>query len=263
MVSAKGSPGVSTTALACTLSWPWRTLLAECDPAGGDILAGYLGGLEIPTPIGLLPLAAAELRNQAEQAFPGQLVDLDAGNPGHRLVLPGITDPVQAGTIRPTWQRLAEFFRGLEHGDGGFDVIADCGRLATNAPPWPLLHRADLVLLVLRPGSLRTIAPAVPAVAQLRRELTEHATGPGSVAAVLIGDGRYGRREVEQQLQIPVLAELPADRRTAAVLSDGGGRLRGTETLLRAAATCEPTIRQAIGRRRAHLAGRLEVGHVR
>src|SRR5688500_7533387 len=99
MVSGKGSPGVSTAALACTLAWDSRIVLTECDPAGGSILTGYLNQLEIP-PIGLLPLAAAALRDQLAEVFPHQLVDLDRKRLGHRLVLPGITDPVQAGTIR-------------------------------------------------------------------------------------------------------------------------------------------------------------------
>src|SRR5262245_38691680 len=88
MVSAKGSPGVSTTALACTLSWNSRVVLAECDPAGGTVLTGYLSRMEIP-PIGLLPLAAAALRDQLAVSFDQQLVDLDKQHPWHRLVLPG------------------------------------------------------------------------------------------------------------------------------------------------------------------------------
>src|SRR5690349_8055088 len=101
-VSAKGSPGVTTTALACALSWDRPVLLAECDPAGGDLLAGYLGKLEIP-PMGLLQLAVAELRGNADAEFPRQVIDLDTQHPGKRRLLPGIADPVQAGTVRPTW----------------------------------------------------------------------------------------------------------------------------------------------------------------
>ncbi|SBT40452.1 P-loop NTPase family protein [Micromonospora narathiwatensis] len=252
MVSAKGSPGVTTTALACTLSWGGRTVLAECDPAGGSILSGYLSSLDIP-PIGLLPLAAAALRDQLGDVFPRQLVDLDAGHPGRRILLPGINDPVQAGTIRPTWEPLAAFFSDLERGEDGYDVIADCGRLTTSAPPWPLLFRADLVLLVVRTAILRTIAPAVAAAELLRRELTQHGQGRDGVALALIGDGPYGRRDIEQRLQLPTLMELPDDRRTAEVLSDGDGRLRGSQQLLRAAASAEPAVREAIARRRAHL----------
>ncbi|MEV0460406.1 hypothetical protein AB0H89_35095, partial [Catellatospora methionotrophica] len=57
IVSAKGSPGASTAALAFTLTWPSPVLLAECDPAGGDLLAGYLARYELPANRGVLPLA--------------------------------------------------------------------------------------------------------------------------------------------------------------------------------------------------------------
>lgn len=253
MVSAKGSPGVTTTALACTLSWQGRAVLAECDPAGGTVLSGYLSSLEIP-PIGLLPLAAAALRDQLAEAFAHQLVDLDAQNPGRRLVIPGLNDTVQASTVRPTWEPLAAFFAQLERSEPGYDVIADCGRLATSAPPWPLLLRADLVLLVVRVTNLRTIAPAAGTVEMLRRELTQHGQGAGALALALVGEGPYRRRDIEHRLQLPAMIELPDDRRTAEVLSDGSGRLRGNERLLRAAASAEPAVRTAIARRRTHLA---------
>ncbi len=44
LVSPGGSPGCTTTALAVTLTWPQPVILAECDPAGGDILAGLFAG---------------------------------------------------------------------------------------------------------------------------------------------------------------------------------------------------------------------------
>ena len=34
----KGAPGVTTTALALAAVWPRPVLLAECDPAGGDLV---------------------------------------------------------------------------------------------------------------------------------------------------------------------------------------------------------------------------------
>ena len=37
LISAGGSPGVTTSALALTLGWPSRVILAECDPSGGDV----------------------------------------------------------------------------------------------------------------------------------------------------------------------------------------------------------------------------------
>jgi hypothetical protein len=251
MVSAKAGAGVTTTALACTLSWTQHTLLAECDPAGGDILAGYLSGLQIP-PVGLLNLAVAELRGQTDTEFPSQVIDLDSSRPGHRLLLPGISDPIQAGTVRPAWPRLTGFFTGLEHGEPGYDVIADCGRLTTSAPPWPLLHQADLVALVVRATSLRTISPALPAVAQLRKELTDNGRGAAALGLLLVGDGPTPAAEIARQLQLPLLAEIPDDPKGAHALSDGG-RLRPSAPVLRAAAAAEPRLRLAVGQRRQRL----------
>jgi hypothetical protein len=246
MVSAKGSPGVSTAALAFTLSWSGRILLAECDPVGGDILAGYLATVQVPGDHGLLRLAQADLREQMTEQFWGQLIDLDA--PYHRrLVLPGLTDPAQASALRPTWARLAGFLAGLEYADPGYDVIVDCGRLAVNTP-WPLLARADLVLLVLRAGSLRDISPAYPAQALLRRHLAERPEA--TLGLLLIGAGGQSHREIERALRLPVIARLPEDRRTADALC-GIGALRGSRDLLRHAASVEEAIRAAVARQRA------------
>src|SRR5690606_3881210 len=44
LCSGGHSPGVTTTGLALTLTWPRDILLAECDPAGGSLLSGYLLG---------------------------------------------------------------------------------------------------------------------------------------------------------------------------------------------------------------------------
>ena len=153
MVSAKGSPGVSTAALACILTWPAPTLLAECDPAGGDLLPGYLAKYELPTDRGVLPLAGSAIRGTAEQDLPGQLIDLDSPRQ-QRMVLPGITDPAQSASLNPGWARLGEFFAAMPA-----TVIVDCGRLTAPNPPIPLLASADMVLLVIRSKSIRTIRP--------------------------------------------------------------------------------------------------------
>jgi hypothetical protein len=63
LISAKGSPGVTTTALALALTWTSPVILAECDPSGGSVLPGFLRG-QLGTDRGLMPLAAAELRSE-------------------------------------------------------------------------------------------------------------------------------------------------------------------------------------------------------
>lgn len=220
MVSAKGSPGVSTAALACTLTWPVPTLLAECDPAGGDLLSGYLAKYELPANRGVLPLAGAALRGLADVELANHLIDLDSPRQ-QRMALPGITDPAQSASLNIAWSRLAEFLAALPH-----TVIADCGRLAAPNIPWPILARADLVLVALRPQSLRTVSPAVAAISWLRREL------PGvdldsKLGLMLIGDG-ISSREITRHVVLPVLVNIGWDPKTAAALcGDGKGRRRG------------------------------------
>jgi hypothetical protein len=218
MVSAKGSPGVSTAALACTLSWPAPVLLAECDPAGGSLLAGHLSHYDVPADRGILQLAGAVLRNTAMQDLPGQVIDLDSGK-RERMALPGLTDPAQGAVLEPAWDALGEFFGGL-----GLTVLADCGRLATAYVPWPLLWRSDVVLLAVRPTSLSTVSPAVPAIAQLRRELAETSAMLG---LMLIGGG-ISAREISRHLMLPVIAQIAWDSRTASALNGlGHGRRQG------------------------------------
>ncbi len=245
MCSGKGSPGVTVTALACLLSWRRRIILAECDPAGGDITAGYLR--EIPLAgYGLAQLTASLARQRLAEDLWGQLVDLAPG-PGTamtRLVLPGLTDPAQATGLAAGWPQLAHLFRDLESegSGGGFDVIADCGSLSTAHVPMPVVAAADVVLLVLRP-TLRSIRSSAAALAALARANT------GPVGLVIVGDGAYSAKEIALELRTPLAAVMPHDPGTATVLSNGGEYHRGP--LLRAAARAEAPVWQMVAAGRA------------
>jgi len=239
MVSAKGSPGVSTAALACTLTWPAPTLLVEADPAGGDLLAGYLSRYELPTDRGILPLAGAAVRGMAEYEFAGQLIDLDSPRQ-QRMVLPGISDPAQSASLQPGWAKLGEFFAALSP-----TIIADCGRLHTPHAPIPLLACADLVLIVLRPQSIRTVSPVVPAINRLRRELPDEAA---NVGLLLVGDG-IAPKELTKHLGVPVLGRLAWDTSTAAGLC-GEGKGRKRSPLMRSATASYRTVQAALGPKR-------------
>ncbi|WP_446212186.1 AAA family ATPase [Micromonospora sp. IBSANI012] len=250
LVSAKGSPGVTTTALACALSWHRRLVLAECDPAGGTILAGYLGGA-LDGPRGIGELAVGELRDgNLETAFWSQLVDLDAPC-RERLLLPGVVDPAQAGSISPLWQRFADFFGSLDKGQPQYDVIVDCGRLQVAGPPWPVLRAAAVVLLVTR-AQLPDLSATRSMIRAIERDFTEHRVPPGTLRLLVVGDG-HGKGEISKALRVPVIATLPADPRTAEVLSLGG-TVRAGRPLMRAAGALEVPVRALLDRRRARLA---------
>lgn len=249
LVSAKGSPGVTTTALACTLSWHHRMVLAECDPAGGSVLAGYLGGV-LDGARGIGELAVGELRDgNLEAVFWSQLVDLDAPH-RERLLLPGVVDPAQAGSVNPLWQRFADVFTSLERGHPGYDVIADCGRLQAVGPPWPIL-RAAAVVLVVTAAHLPDLSSARATVRAIQRDFAEHRVPPGSLRLLLVGAG-HSRNEVSRALQLPVIAQLPHDARTAKVLSHGG-TVRAGRPLMRAAGALEVPVRALLDRRLARL----------
>jgi hypothetical protein len=251
MCSAKGSPGVTVSGLAFTLAWPRPVILAECDPAGGDLAAGFLREVSLDGR-GLAPLGASLRRGRLATDLWGQLVDLAPGEATamSRLVLPGFTEPGQArawtaGDVPggPSgWQELAALFTRLssdhphvgDHSHVGEapagwrgDVIADCGRLAAADRPAPVLAAADLVLLVARPvlGSLRAAAVGLA-------ELSRHGIGP--VGLLMVGDGEYAPTECARQLGVRLIAALPADPAAARVLTHGGRSHRGR--LLRAAA---------------------------
>ncbi|MFG3297835.1 ParA family protein [Micromonospora chersina] len=250
MVSAKGSPGVTTAALAAALSWHRRLVLAECDPAGGSILAGYLGGA-LDGPRGLGELAVGELRDgNLESAFWSQLVDLDAPR-RERLLLPGVVDPAQAGSVVPLWQRFADFFTSLERGVPPYDVLVDCGRLQVSGPPWPVLRAAAVVLLVTR-AHLPDLSATRATVKALERDFAEHRIPPGTLRLLVVGDG-HGGSEISKALRLPVIARLPHDPRTAEVLGHGG-TVRANRPLMRAAGALEVPVRALLDRRRARLA---------
>ena len=242
LASAKGSPGVTTLALALAHVWPRPVLLAECDPAGGDIAAGYLAGTADPG-YNLLDVTVTARRTDLHAALRSHLVTLD--DTGTRTVLPGLRGPHQSAALVPWWDRIAAMFgdlrdlqgpaEGQHSGGDAVDVLADCGRLATGHPPAAVLRRADAVVLVLRPA-LRSVAHAQTAVRDLA------AGDPGrerQLLATLVGAGQpYTTREVTRALRIPVV-EIANDPRAAAVLSEGApaGRRFVTSALLRSART--------------------------
>ena len=242
LCSAKGAPGVTVTALAFTLTWNRRIILAECDPAGGDICAGYLREVRLDGH-GLGRLTASLARRRLAEDLWTQLVDLAPAERTAmtRLMLPGLSDPAQAAPWterrapgQPSgWEQLATLLRSTEGGSTGYDVIVDYGRLSTANAPTPLLAAADAVLLVLRPTlpALRGVAVAVAGL-----------TVPGGapVGLVTVGEGAYGSKELALELRTPVVAALPDDPRTADLLSNGGERNHGR--LLRYAARAEAEV---------------------
>ncbi|WP_448642309.1 hypothetical protein [Geodermatophilus sp. URMC 63] len=227
LCSAKGAPGVTTGGLALALSWPRAAVLAELDPAGGDVLAGY--GRARLSAGGLAELELAARRGGLAGQLDAHLVQLDTT--GRARLLPGLSEAAMARHV--DWDRLAAALASVE--DGAVDVLADCGRLRAEHFPAAVLRRAAAVIVVTG-STLRAVRAAAQAVAELRDEGT--GPGAGALAALVVGPGEpYGEREIGEALGVPVVGVLPRDAKAAAVLSDGApaGRLFAQSALLRAA----------------------------
>ncbi|MET9734570.1 hypothetical protein ABZZ79_29210 [Streptomyces sp. NPDC006458] len=255
LVSAK-SCGVTTSALALTLASKRPSLLAECDPAGGTLRAGFLQG-EINAGLGLYHLAAAERTGPEAlaNAFASHLWSLDEA--GHRKLLPGLTDPGQAGALVRTWTALGEVLHVMAE-EAGHDVFVDAGRIAlesgrlhTTLTPAPLLYQADLVLLVVR-GTEQSLTLARHIIEPLRTELTERGSGMDALGLLLIEEGEARAHQVTDALKTPVLAALPFDPSTAGFYINGGRPPRGyaRSALLRHARTATEQMEAAASRRR-------------
>jgi hypothetical protein len=225
---------VTTAAMALALAWPSSAIVAECDPSGGDILAGLLTG-HVPASLGLMEHAIEAGRDgyAAARALGDQLIPLDAD--GTRKLLPGLTDPRQAAGLASAWPAVAATL-AAQHAD----VIADCGRLdAGPGQPNAILTTARTVALVMRP-TIRQVWSALSRV-----EILTQLGVSSRLALLLTGPGTHSAREVAQALGIPVAAALPDDARSAAMLSDGvgGERSLSSGSLLRSARAAGQALR--------------------
>ena len=208
LLSAKGAPGVTSTALTLARTWPRSVLLVEADLGGPSVFPGYLGG-RVVQPGGVLGLAVAAARGELggqswladqlwEQTVPLPQLHPD---PAHRRsLLPGLTSPAEAPALRDLWGPLASQLVALEA--SGTDVLVDVGRLTASGDVRdPLLTLADLVCVVTR-SNLPAVTCAV--------RLVEHRVGRAdrettAWRTLVVGPGRpYSVGEISKTMVWPV-----------------------------------------------------------
>ncbi|MEV8038513.1 hypothetical protein [Streptomyces sp. NPDC086182] len=262
VLASAASSGVTSSALALTLASTRPSLLAECDPKGGTLRSGFLQG-QVSAGLGLYHLAAADRVSPEALAnvFPSHLWRIDEA--GHRNILPGLTDPAQAAALGRTWATLSDVLHVLAR-EADHDVFIDAGRLVFTAgrlnqalTPAPLVHQADLVLLVVR-NTEPSLALTRHIVDPLRAELDEHGTGSSALGLLVIereaprrGRG-YTTHQIAEALKTPVLGALPWDPPVTDYFTEGGGPPRGysRSDLLRHARTTTGQLEAVAQRRR-------------
>jgi hypothetical protein len=218
LTSGKAAPGVTTSTWALALSWPRPLLVADCDPAGGDMAPGMLAG-RVSVDRGLLSWSTAARHDLSATAAAVLLTEHAVQVPEQPqvLLIPGFATATQGSSFSTeVWERLAVAL-AQSAAPLGRDVLVDAGRLVADRGCWPVLRAADQVLLAVRP-SVRSVHAAQDATQRLRQQLGDLST----VSILVVGDGPYSAGEVADALQLPLAGVLPDDRTAAAVLSDAG-----------------------------------------
>lgn len=232
----KGAPGVTTTALALAAVWPRPVLLAECDPAGGDLAYRFpaAAGGNLDPRRGVLSLGVAARRGIA----PNQVWEHVQKLYGGLDVLAGVTNAEQGAGLNVLWGQIGRVLASMPQAD----VIADCGRLGAEGPVYDLLAEAAVVLLVSRTElgdviRLRDRATAFAAAANSRGRR-------GFGAAVLfVADRRkfasmHGEVDhVLKQTNVPVgiIGTIAHDPKGAALFGGAAGGKLGNTPLIKSA----------------------------
>jgi hypothetical protein len=214
--SLSGSPGVTTCALAAALNWHRPVMLLEADTSKtSSILPGFFRA-ENDSTLGLSPLSLAHQRGEfSTQA----LFDQSEMLAPERYFVPGFSNPAAGLGTTSLWGALGTALGSLE--GAGTDVIIDLGRLSPRDARVPLLQIADSVLV-----TTRTLLPDIFAASARKTELQAilAAVGHEDHLGLWLIDGTvetYSMREVQQALEIPVVAKIQNDPRGAAVFSLG------------------------------------------
>jgi len=193
----KGSPGVTTTALALAEMWPGAVSLVEADPSGGDLalrLTDGRGRFDLADQPSLLTFAAAARRQPLPDLVWRHCQTTSAGI----RVLRGLTSAEQAGGLERLWPRIAETLAAT----GGGDVLADLGRLQPGGPALPVAAAADVVVVVAHASA--------EGLVHLRERAYGLLPAAARLAAVLVASDRYGHEAVRSAAELLDRDGLPA-----------------------------------------------------
>ncbi|WP_315098011.1 hypothetical protein [uncultured Cellulomonas sp.] len=254
MASAKGSPGVTTTARVLASVWPTPSVLVDADPAGGDVALVARTATQEPLDPerGLLSLAVDARRGHEGVSLESHMQVLDGG----QHVLCGVQRPEQVAGMGPVWGTIGT---ALSRHAG--TVVVDVGRLALGSPVTPVVSAADVLLFVVRPH--------VESYAHLRERLTwiAAAENAGSVSppvgVVVVTDPRDSTSTKDlaallahSGLSAHVLGTVAHDPRAADVVAGRLSRGIDRSMLVRSVRSLVDSVRSLADTRRPGLVAR-------
>jgi hypothetical protein len=231
----KGAPGVTTACVALGAVWPRAVLLAECDAAGGDLVYRFpaAGGGQLDPGRGLLSLAVAVRRG----LVPGQAWEHVQKLHGGLDVLAGVVTAEQGAGLELLWGPVGAALAALPEAD----VIADCGRIGADGPPYDLLAQASLVVL-LSGAALADVVRLRERVIAVRAALSRRGRSPWVGVVVVAPHRRFhaalaevGRAVGADAGDTGVAGGLAYEPRSAQRLAGEWGGSLGRSLLIRTA----------------------------
>lgn len=217
LISAKGSPGATTAALALA-AVSNRGLMVECDPSGGSIEC-WTGVSAEP---GLMRVASA-LRRSCEP---------DSVRIGARPSPPGVAvvhAPTSGTMTESALMSIGEQIPAALNGAPEM-VFVDAGRWSRSQPTAGRIAGCDVVLIVCVP----TVA-GIAAVTSLIEAVAATTARPG---LLLVGDRPYSPDEISAVTRTPVVGVLPWDSRAVnGLITDGVTKTWLRSSLARSAST--------------------------
>jgi len=205
LASVKGSPGVTTAALAIAARWPAgrKVLLVEAVPFGGVLSPRY--GATVTG--GLASLFVAARREFTPEAVWDHVHEL----PGGLAVLFGLAGVRQAAANENVWPTIAAALAGLDA-----DVVVDAGRLLPDfaGGVGAILGHAD-ALVVLCGSTLEAIVHLQNALPRLVAERRDR-----QLLVVPTGSFGYCADDIATTLEVDVGPAMPDDRGAAAALAN-------------------------------------------
>ena len=223
LVEAAGTSTSTTSGVALAAAAPegWRSLLAECDPSGGD-LAAWAELAETP--------GWTTSVSTGDRSWDGLRAHMQEMPSGLSVVLA----PTRARVARTVVREAAGRFGPMLTSMSDVVTFADCGRLDEALPAWAA--QASMVVLLVRQAP--ATAPATVARVDRAGEAMERlARLDTRVGVVVVGSRPYDPAEVAATVGgelLGVLAEDPI----------GAGQVGGAWTVGRGAGR-SPLLRSA------------------
>lgn len=193
----KGSPGVTSTALALASAWAGHAIAVEANPAGGDLaIRLHPGGSALPEAPTVLSVVTAARAGREQDPASTHAHALNSST----AVVPGPLLAEQMANVGD-WSPLADALARCES-----PVFVDVGHLHSASPMLGVAARADIVIVVAR-SDMSSVVRLRERLVRMAPDLAHLRGAAPRLFPLLVTTGRHGAADVGDLRGL--LAETP------------------------------------------------------